>query len=89
MSAAHALGALACLTHPNGLLFPPLIALAQMALNPRDCWKSAGTIAAACAPYLILGTAYGIYVSQGLPDFIAQFGGNATGGGRLSGLSNP
>lgn len=89
ISAAHALGALACLTHPNGLLFPPLIALAQMALNPRGCWKSAGTIAAACAPYLILGTAYGTYVSQGLPDFIAQFGGNATGGGRLSGLSNP
>ena len=78
---------LAGLTHPNALLaFFGLLFLTSYLDFRRLSFKH---IALALVPYLIGGTAFGIWIFQDLEAFRAQFIDNAIMGGRMSGTSSP
>lgn len=78
---------LAGLTHPNALL--AFFGLLFLTLYFDFRRLSLKHIALAAVPYLIGGTAFGIWVFQDFEAFRAQFIDNALMGGRMSGTSSP
>jgi len=83
---SHVLAALACFTHPCGIL--PMLGLAAVTLYlDRDRLRMRLVLLAAL-PYLLLGAAYGIYIMQAPADFLRQFGGNISGlGGEITDIT--
>jgi 4-amino-4-deoxy-L-arabinose transferase-like glycosyltransferase len=78
---------LAGLTHPNGIVACLAMIFVTLFLDRKSLgWKH---LAAAIAPYLVGGLAYGIYVLQDFEAFRAQFIENATMSGRMGGTSSP
>lgn len=75
------------LTHPNAIT-------AFVALVIVTLWLDRGAlnlrmVLAAVTPYIIGGTAFGIWVLQDIEAFKNQFIDNALMGGRMSGMSSP
>lgn len=75
------------LTHPNALLAFFGLAFLTLYLDFRRLTLK--HIAVAALPYLVGGTAFGIWVWQDFEAFKAQFIDNALMGGRMSGASSP
>ena len=75
------------LTHPNAIL--PFIGLLFLTIY-FDCRKlNFRVLFVAAAPYMIGGTAFGLWLLQDPQAFKDQFIDNAMMGGRMSGLSSP
>lgn len=78
---------LAGLTHPNGIL--AFFALAFLTLYFDFRQIKLKHLGIALIPYLIGGTAFGLYILQDPQAFKDQFIDNALMGGRMSGFSSP
>ncbi|HWR49574.1 MAG TPA: glycosyltransferase family 39 protein [Bryobacteraceae bacterium] len=76
------------LTHP---VAGYLAVAAQVFLTLYFDWRRVrlSVVALAAVPYLIGGTAWGLYILKDADAFLAQFGTNAKMGGRLDGIRAP
>ncbi len=87
VGASQTLVVLSGLTHFNGILyFAGLVFLTLYFDRTRIGWRH---IAVAAVPYIVGAGAWGVYILQEPSLFVEQFRGNATTGGRLSGLAAP
>lgn len=84
---SNALVAASGLTHPNGIFhFCGLVTLVLWHDRRR---LSLGVLAAAAAPYLLLGSGWLIYILQDFPAFLGQMRANAVNNDRWTHTFNP
>lgn len=75
------------LTHPNGILgFAGVLFLTLYFDRKNINWRH---LVIALVPYVVGGSAFGLWVMQDVPAFKAQFIDNAVMKGRLGGFSSP
>lgn len=84
---SHALIVIDGLTHPNAITAFVALVIVMLWLDRKQL--NLRMIFAAAIPYLIGGSAFGIWVMQDVEAFRSQFIDNALMGGRMSGLSSP
>lgn len=83
----HSLVVAGGMTHFNGVLaLAGLIFLTFYFDRARFRWRH---VSIAAAPYLVGAVGWGVYILQDPSLFFTQFRGNATVGGRMSGLTSP
>lgn len=75
------------LTHPNAITAFVALVIVTLWLDRKQL--NMRRVFAAAIPYVIGGTAFGIWVLQDTEAFRSQFIDNALMGGRMSGLSSP
>jgi 4-amino-4-deoxy-L-arabinose transferase-like glycosyltransferase len=76
------------MTHPHGgtLTFLGLLFVTLYFDRARLSWRQ---LIVAAVPYLVGALGWGAYISQDPTNFLTQFKGNATTGGRASALTHP
>ena len=81
IAASQTLAAIAVFSHPNGVLPALLLVLAMLHFD----WQrlTLGEAVLAIAPYLALGTGWGLYIAQDPAAWRAQLLGNASGRGPI------
>jgi hypothetical protein len=85
---SQALTCMSGLMHPHGgtLTFLGLLFVTLYFDRARLSWRH---VAVAAVPYLVGALGWGAYISQDPQNFLTQFKGNATAGGRASALTHP
>ncbi len=83
----HTLLVLSGLTHPNAIM--ALVGVVFLTLYFDRKNFGLRQLALAAVPYVVGGTAFGLWVMQDVEAFRAQFIDNATMGGRMQGFSSP
>ncbi len=73
------LTAMACFTHPNGVLLVLILLATTLYFDHHRI--RIGTVAIAAIPYLVGAAGWGLYAAQSPADFTAQLLGNASGRG--------
>jgi hypothetical protein len=82
---SQSLTAMACFTHPNGLLLALILLATTLYFDGRRI--RIGTVAIAAVPYLAGAAGWALYIAGSPADFLAQLLGNASGRG--PGIATP
>jgi hypothetical protein len=82
---AHALSALAVVTHPNGVMYS--LGVLILSLQRDRAQLRASTLAFGALPYVGVLALWGLYIARDPQSFVTQLGGNAAN--RFSGLTAP
>ena len=72
---SQSLAAMACFTHPNGVILALILAAATLWFDRK--LVRAGAVALAAVPYLVCAAGWALYISRSPSDFLAQFLGQA------------
>jgi hypothetical protein len=78
---SQSLAAMACFTHPNGVMLAMIRAATSLYFDRQRI--RIGTVASAAIPYLVGAAGWGLYAAQSPQDFAAQLLGNASGRGPI------
>ena len=81
VAVSQSLAAMACFTHPNGVILALILAGTTLYFDRGRV--RAGTVAMAAVPYLAIGAGWALYIAQSPADFVAQLVGNAGGRGPI------
>jgi hypothetical protein len=76
---SQSLTAMACFTHPNGVMLALLLAVTTLYFDGRRI--GIGTLATAAVPYLAGAAGWALYITRSPADFLTQLLGNASGRG--------
>ena len=79
VAVSQGLTAMACFTHPNGVILALILAATTLYFDAQRI--RVGTVGIAAIPYLVGAAGWGLYAAQSPPDFVAQLLGNASGRG--------